>query len=258
MAKEAEISVTGRLLSILGAFEASVKPLSISQIVERTGLPTSTAYRMVGDLEDWGALTRNKDGSFQIGVRIWELAQHASLSQREHVVRPYLQDLFDLVHENVHMAVRQGANALYVDKIYGSRKMPIVSRIGSRLPLHATAVGRVLLAAEPTWFRNAYLDKKLVAPTTKTMLSREALEQELRVVTRQGYAVTVEQMRMGASSIAVPIVVDGSTIASVGIVLESARADELQKLLPFLRGTVDRIQSALTPNPSRGPRVNVR
>jgi len=258
VAKEPEVSVTGRLLSILGSFEASARPLTIAQIAEKTGLPVSTTYRMVGDLEQWGALARNADGSFQVGVRIWELAQHASLSQREHVVRPFLQDLFDLVHENVHMAVRQGANALYVDKIYGSRKLPIVSRIGSRLPLHATAVGRVLLAAEPPWFQRAYLDKKLIAPTAKTTLEREALEIELRSVIRQGYAVTVEQMRLGASSIAVPIVVNGETVASVGIVLESARADELQKLLPFLKGTVDRIQHALTPSGKRRPQVNVR
>lgn len=256
--KEPEKSVTGRLLAILSAFEASSRPLSISQIVDKTGLPTSTAYRMVADLQEWGALSRNADGSFQVGVRIWELGQHASLSQREHVVRPFLQDLFDLTHENVHMAIRQGASALFVDKIYGSRKLPIVSRVGSRLPLHATAVGRVLLAAEPAWFQRAYLEKSLVAPTSKTTLEKQALEQELKQVAAQGFAVTLEQMRIGASSIAVPVVVLGETIASVGIVLDSDREDELQKLLPFLKGTVDRIQQALTPSSNRRPRINVR
>lgn len=256
--KTAEVSVSGRILSVLAAFEGSARPLSISQIAERTGIPLSSTYRIVADLESWGALAKNADGTFQVGVRIWELGQLAGLSQREHVVRPYLQDLFDLVHENVHMAIRQGANALYVDKIYGSRKLPIVSRIGSKLPLHATAVGRVLLAAEPTWFQKAYFDKKLIAPTAKTKIEREDLLQELRLVVSQGYAVTVEQMRLGASSIAVPVVVSGDVIASVGIVLESARADELFKLLPYLKGTVERIQQALTPSPRRGPRVNLR
>lgn len=257
MAKQPEVSVTGRLLSVLGAFEASNKPLTIGEIAEKTGLPQSTTYRMVGDLENWGALAKNLDGSYQVGVRIWELGQHAGLSQREHVVRPYLQDLFDLAHENVHMAVRQGASALYVDKIYSSRKLPVVSRIGSKLPLHSTAVGRVLLAAEPAWFIKTYLDKKLVAPTAKTTLDRDALEIELRHVNRQGFAVTMEQMRLGASSIAVPVVVSGETIASVGIVVESAREDELQRLLPLLKGTVERIQMALTPA-TRRPRVNLR
>jgi len=257
MAKQPEVSVTGRLLSVLGAFEASTRPLSISEIAAKTGLPQSTTYRMVGDLETWGALAKNADGSYQVGLRIWELGQHAGLSQREHVVRPFLQDLFDLAHENVHMAVRQGASALYVDKIYGSRKLPVVSRIGSKLPLHSTAVGRVLLAAEPTWFVKTYLDKKLVAPTAKTTLDRDALEIELRAVHRQGFALTVEQMRLGASSIAVPVVVNGETIASVGIVVESAREDELQRLLPLLKGTVERIQSALSPSQRRPP-VNLR
>lgn len=258
MAKDNEVSVSARLLSILAAFEDSARPLTISQISDKTKLPSSTTYRMVADLVEWGALAKNRDSTFQVGVRIWELGQHAGLSQREHMVRPFLQDLFDLVHENVHMAVRQGTQALYVDKIYGSRKLPMISRVGSKFPLHATAVGRVLLAAEPAWFVNAYLEKKLVAPTVKTTLERELLEIELRRVARQGFAVTIEQMRMGASSIAIPIVVNGETIASVGIVLESARADELQQLLPYLKGTAERIQQALTSVTRRLPNVNVR
>jgi DNA-binding IclR family transcriptional regulator len=257
-AKASAISVTDRLLSLLAAFEGTARPLSVAQIAEKTGIPLSTTYRLVGELEAWGALAKNPDGNYQVGVRIWELGQMAGLSQREHVVRPFLQDLFDLVHENVHMAVRQGANALYVDKIYGSRKLPMISRVGSKLPLHATAVGRVLLAAEPDWFIRAYLDKKLAAPTTKTVLERESLVHELRMVSRQGYAVTVEQMRIGASSLAVPVVIGTETIASVGIVLESARSTELMALLPYLMGTVERIQAALIPTGRHRPKVNLR
>ncbi|MFM6977624.1 MAG: IclR family transcriptional regulator [Micrococcales bacterium] len=247
MAKKAQESVTGRILSILEAFESSNKALSIAEISSATGLPVSTTYRLVGELQSWGAISKTSDGNFQVGIRIWELGQHAGLSQREHVVRPYLQDLFDLTHENVHLAVRQGATALYVDKIYGSKKVPMVSRVGSKLPLHSTAVGRVLLAAEPQWFVKTYLDKKLVAPTTKTNLDRDSLESQLRQAQKQGYAMTVEQMRLGASSIAVPVVVEGTTIAAIGIVVESAREQELQRLLPLLKGTADRIQQALTP-----------
>jgi len=246
MAKQPEVSVTGRILSVLAAFEASGKPLGIAEIAEKTGLPTSTCYRMVGDLEQWGALDKTTDGRYQVGARIWELGQHASLSQREHLARPFLQDLFDLVHENVHMAVRQGSSAMYVDKIYGSRKLPLLSRIGSRLPLHSTAVGRVLLAAEPAWFINGYLDKKLVAPTSKTTLDRSELEVELRQAARQGYSMTIDQMRVGASSIAVPVVVQGETIAAVGIVMEGASREALYQMLPILRGCVERMQVALT------------
>jgi DNA-binding IclR family transcriptional regulator len=257
MEKSSEVSVSARLLSILAAFESSAQPLRIAQISAKTKIPLSTAYRLATALEIWGAISKNPDGRYQVGVRIWELGQHAVLSQREHVVRPYLQDLFDLLHENVHLAIRQGSSALYVEKIYGSKKLPAVSRVGSKLPLHATAVGRVLLAAEPNWFMNAYLERKLIAPTPKTLLERTELEVELRVVARQGYSITVEQMRLGASSIALPVIVQGETIAAIGIVLESSRGDELQKFLPYLRGTVERIQSALTPKHGLAPMVNL-
>lgn len=256
--KQGAVAVTDRLLSVLSAFEGTSFPLTISEISKKTMIPLSTTYRIVGDLENWGALAKNQDGTYQVGVRIWELGQLAGISQREHVVRPFLQDLFELVHENVHLAIRQGATALYVDKIYGSKKMPTATRVGSKIPLHATAVGRVLLAAEPEWFIGAYLDKKLAAPTQKTTLNRESLVVELRMVARQGFSITVEQLRLGASSIAVPIVIGGETIASVGIVVESSRAAELQSLLPYLKGTAERIQNALKPQHKRFSRVNLR
>jgi DNA-binding IclR family transcriptional regulator len=251
MSQVPEVSVTGRILSILSAFEGRSKPLSATQIASFTGIPQSTTYRMLADLVEWGALVRNPNGTFHVGLRIWELGQQAGLSQREHVIRPFLQDLFDLVHENVHMAIRQNTNALYVDKIYGSAKLPEVTRIGSKLPLHTTAVGRVLLAAEPEWFVQAYVNGKLVAPTPRTTTDPVLLLQEMKLVARQGYSLTFEQVRMGAASIAVPIVIQGQTVAAVGLVLDSKRYNELLPLLPYLQGTVERIQQALKPKGKR-------
>jgi len=247
MSPIAEVSVTARLLSVLGAFEGSPKPITVSQISDKTGIPISTAYRMVADLVEWGALVKNANGTYHIGTRLWEIGQQAGVSQRDHVIRPFLQDLFDLVHENVHMAIRQNTNALYVDKIYGSKKLPEVTRIGSKLPLHATAVGRVLLAAEPEWFVQAYLGGKLVAPTPRTTIDPVELRHELRMVSQQGFSTTSEQMRLGASSIAVPIILRGQTVAAVGLVVDAKRFLDLQPLLPYLKGTVERIQVALQP-----------
>ena len=239
-------SVTARSLAVLAAFENSSGALSVARIAQRAHLPVSTTYRLVHELETWGALDKNVDGKYQVGMRIWELGQLAGLRLRDRRARPFLQDLFDLTHENVHMAVRQGAQALYVDKIYGSRKVPVVSRVGGRLPLHATAVGRVLLAAEPKWFIEAYLDKELEAPTMKTMIDRTELSQAIKQTADQGYSIAIEQMRVGACSVAVPLIVDGQTVASIGLVLEAHRSGEIKRLLPMLQGTVDRIQKALS------------
>lgn len=249
--KEAGQSVTARALSILAAFENSTGSLSVSRIAQRAHLPLSTTYRLVAELEEWGGLRKGSDGKYQIGFRIWELGQMAGRRLRDRA-HPFLQDLFDLAHENVHMAIREGTQSLYVDKIYSSRKMPVVSRLGGRLPLHATAVGRVLLSAQPDWFIDAYLERELEAPTSMTVTDPDQLRELLQEVRRQQFSFTVEQMRTGAVSLAVPVNFNDATVAAVGVVFELSRARDQQRLLPLLKGTVERIEQVM-----RGVPVNL-
>ncbi|WP_161884901.1 IclR family transcriptional regulator [Marisediminicola antarctica] len=233
-----------RALAVLAAFESTPGPLSVGRIVEETGLPVSTTYRLVHELQEWGVLDRTADGSYQVGMRIWELGQQAGRRLRDRA-HPFMQDLFDTTHENVHLAVREGTEALYVDKLYGSRRVPLASRIGSRLPLHPTAVGRILLANQPSWFREAYLERELEHPTPKTQTGAATLAKELALVREQGHAVTIDEMRLGACSIAVPISHGGQVVAAVGIVLESHRASEVPWLLNQLKATGYQIERAL-------------
>lgn len=243
-------SVTSRALSILAAFENSTGSLSVSRISQRSGLPLSTTYRLIAELEEWGGLRRGSDGKYQIGFRIWELGQMAGRRLRDRA-HPYLQDLFDLTHENVHLAIREGTQSLYVDKVYGSRKLPVVSRVGGRLPLHATAVGRVLLASQPDWFVDAFLQRELEAPTPKTVTDPKVLREIVAETRRDGFSVTMEQMRMNALSVAVPVHFNGGTVASIGLVFEVIRYREVRRLLPMLRGTAERIEQAMAGSPLR-------
>jgi len=247
-AQEVGQSVTSRALSILAAFQNTTGSLSVARIAQRAHLPLSTTYRLVAELEDWGALRRGSDGKYGIGFRIWELGQLAGRRLRDRA-HPYLQDLFDLSHENVHMAIREGTQSLYVDKIYGSRKMPVVSRLGGRLPLHATAVGRVLLADQPDWFIDAYLERELEAPTPKTVTDPSVLRSVITDVQRERHSLTIEQMRLNVMSLAVPVMFKSSVVAAVGVVFDVNQSKDIQKLLPMLRGTVERIEQSMRGDP---------
>ncbi len=240
-------SVTSRALKVLAAFEGSAGVLSVARIAKISGLPLSTTYRLVHELEAWGGLRKNHDGDYQIGMRIWELGQLAGRRLRDRA-HPHLQDLFELTHENVHMAVREGLQSLYVDKVYGSRRVPKISRVGGRLPLHATAVGRVLLAAEPEWFIESYLSRELEAPTRKTTTNATELRAIISEVQSQGRSITVEQMRVGACSIAYPVIVGGNVVASVGLVIDATRQSEIGRLVPLLTATCRRIEASLATN----------
>lgn len=233
-AREKGRSVTSKVLAILGAFDAARPQLTLTELAERSGVPLSTTHRLVGELEAWRALSRAPDGRLRVGPRLWELGQLAPDRLREQA-HPWLQELFGSTGENVHLAVRDGLEVLYVDKVYGRRAVPIVSRVGGRLPMHPTGVGKALLAYEPDWFVRAYLERALERPTPHTITEPGRLARELAAVRAQGYALTSEEMTLGSCSAAVPVLVDGRPVAALGIVLASRRARELPRLVEPLR-----------------------
>jgi DNA-binding IclR family transcriptional regulator len=233
-------TVTSKALALLGAFESGPTALSLSDLAGRADLPLPTAHRLVGELVAWGALERDANGRYTVGLRLWEVAQNAGRYLRD-TAHPHLQDLFSLTHETAHIAIRDGHEALYIDRIYGSTRVPRASRVGGRLPLHATAVGKVLLAHEEEWVREAYLAHRLEAATRHTHVNPGLLAEELRKVRDDGYATTQEEVREGSCSIAVPVRLQPH-MAAVGLVMLSTRAATMTRHLPTLLGVARRIE----------------
>ena len=230
-------SVTSRALGILDAFRSDAPRLSLSDIAERTGTPLTTAHRLLGELTEWGALARRPDGRYEIGRKLWDLGLLASVQlELRQVAAPFLLDLHTTIRDTVHLAVREGLSALYVERVSGRESVPIVSQVGSRLPLHATGVGKVLLAAAPADVVEQVLGD--LRPITRhTVVDPARLTRELAEVRRRGYARTVEEMSPGAASIAVPVQVErpggALAVAALGIVVPPHRRD-LGRLVPAL------------------------
>ncbi len=238
-------TVAARVLAVLDAFRGNPDRLTLSEVAERSGLPVSTTYRLLAVLTAGGALERGQDNRYQVGIWTWELGQHA-VRELTDVARPFLQDLFEVTRENVHLCVRSGADTLYLQRFYGSKRVPLMARIGGRLPLHATAAGKVLLAFEEKWFRDAYLAGTLERRTAFTITEPARLARELATVRRRGYGVTSEEIRLGSCSVAVPVCgPDGAVVAAIGMVIDSSRAGMIAKMLPPLLGTAKRIEAAL-------------
>ncbi|MCA2220677.1 MULTISPECIES: IclR family transcriptional regulator [Nonomuraea] len=241
-------TVTSKVLAILGAFDSGHPQLTLTDLARRSGVPLSTVHRLVGELEEWQALSRAPDGRLRIGLRLWELGQLAPAKLQD-LAHPWLQELFASTGENVHLAVRDGLEVLYVDKVAGRRAVPIVSRTGGRLPMHPTGVGKALLAYEPEWFVRSYLDRVLERPTPHTITEPGRLARELATVRAQGYALTYEEMTLGSCSAAAPVLVDGRAIAALGMVLSSRRARELPRLVEPLLTAANGIARACAATP---------
>jgi len=233
--RAAGASVTSRALALLAAFDPDHRRLLLSELAARAGLPLPTAHRLVGELAGWGALTRTRSGHYVVGRRMWDLGllapQTAGLRA---LASPFLQDLYGATFATVHLAVRDGDRALYVDRVSGHASVPVVSDIGSRLPLHATGVGKVLLAHAPDELQASVLaDLERVTPYTITQAGR--LVEQLRRIRRDGFARTSEEMSLGACSAAVPVRGAGEgVVAALGIVVPDLRR-ELDRLVAALR-----------------------
>lgn len=237
-------SVTRKALDVLAAFDSDKLSLSLTEIAEAADLPLSTAHRIVGELADWGALVRQPNGHYGVGLRLWEIGQN-SLHPTRNLVRIYLQDLFAATHETAQLAVRSGRDSLYIERVYSSQRTPRASRVGGRLPLHLTAVGKVLLAHEDEAFIRAYLDGDLPGRTAYSLTDPKRLARELERIPEQGYATTVEEVRLGSCSIAVPVSPQrGLKRSAIGLVMPSNRASSMRTHLGALRSVARRLEGA--------------
>ena len=237
-------TVTSRALSILGSFDAEHNSLTLSEVAERAGLTLPTAHRLVGELAAWGALRRTRSGRYVIGRRLWDLGLLAPVQTGvRDVASPFLHDLYGSTLATVHIAVRDGARALYLDSVSGHASVPVVSKTGSRMPLHSTGVGKVLLAHAPAEVRHDVLTAPLKRFTPYTVIQPGRLESQLERVAEDGYATTTEEMTLGACSIAIPIVVTGRIVASLGIVVPDLRSSQL--LIPAMRVAAQGIARSL-------------
>jgi DNA-binding IclR family transcriptional regulator len=228
-------SVTSRVLALLGAFDTDHRAMTLTELARRAGLPLATAYRLVGELAEWGALVRRESGQYVVGRRLWDIGLLAPVQAGlRQLASPFLHDLYGATLATVHLAVRDGTSVLYVDRVSGHVSVPVVSQIGSRLPMHATGVGKVLLAHAPDEVQaKVFTSLTRVTPYTITQPGR--LRAELRRVHRDGYAQTIEEMSLGACSVAVPISApDGRVVAALGMVVPGIGRDR-PRLVAALR-----------------------
>ena len=244
-------SVTSRALALVGAFDENHRRLTLTELAGRAGLPVPTAHRLAAELVAWGALDRTAGGEFVIGRRLWDIGLLAPVQAGlVELASPYLHDLYGATLATVHLAVRDGHEVLYLDRLRGHASVPIVSTVGSRLPMHATGVGKVLLAHAPADVQRRVLaELPRITPYTITQPGR--LERQLRQVLRDDYATTVEEMSLGACSVGVPIRRRDEVVAALGIVVPSLKRDR-PKLVAALQVAARGIGRALGPVPASG------
>ncbi len=233
-----------RLIAHL-AQEAAAQGATATELTRELGLPRPTVYRVLTTLQSQGWVTR-ESRRYRLTLRLLELAESAfSMTTMQAVCQPHLAELARSTGETAHFAVLDGVKAGYIAKVDGEHAIRMSSHVGWRGPLHATAVGKVLLAWSEPSITEALLAQPLERYTDKTLVDSLKLVAELGRVRSQGYAIDDEELLQGLVCVAAPVIAQGRLLGAISISGPDSRREALVRGAVLVREAADAVARAL-------------
>jgi len=212
------IQVIDRAVALLDVLAREAKPVSLKIVSAETGLHPSTAFRILASLTEHSIVDRDAKGAYRLGPHLlqWAGRVSADLDIRE-AARPVMQWLRDQVGESVNLTLREGDEVIYVERAIPNRMMRVEQVIGSRAPLHVTAVGKLMLGEGGDSAIRDYASRTgLPALTVNTRSDVESLRQDIDTSVERGYALDDEEAELGVGCIGA-LVRDASGAAVAGL-----------------------------------------
>ncbi|MCF6469448.1 IclR family transcriptional regulator [Nonomuraea sp. MG754425] len=246
-------SVLGKVRLILEAFGPDDESLGLSEIVRRSGVAKASVHRLAQELLRWGLLER-RGSEYWLGMRLFEIGQRVPRQRilRE-AARPYMEDLYQATGETIHLAVLDGLEVIYLEKVSGHSQVSRPSRVAGRMPLHCTATGKALLAFGPASLFTEVVAAPLARITPRTVILPKLLAQELDQARKAGYAIEREQIRIGYLSVAIPLIgATGTMVAALSVTAPTFRAD-VNKYVGLLGMVSRRITKSITLSDEQRP-----
>lgn len=245
-------SVLSRVIRVVESFGVGDTDLTVSEIARRSGLHISTASRLIEEMVGYGWLERS-GRRIRVGVRLWEVASRASatVGLRESAL-PFMEDLQAVVGQHTQLAVREGDEVLFVERLSAAGATTNFSRVAGRLPLHASSAGLVLLAHSSPELQDSVMKRPLAAFTPRTIHTETELRTTLGEVRRQGFALCAGHLYPETTGVAVPVrSPDGVVVAALGLVVPST--PDARPLVPVLLATARALSRVLvsTQRPTR-------
>lgn len=237
-------SVVDRVVRLISAFPEGTGSLQLSELARRADLPTTSAHRLVKQLTGHGLLESGPGGAVRPGLRLWELVNRTSptLALRQAAV-PFMEDIQQVLSQNVNLAVLDGWDALFVERL--SRRGSVANRakVAGRMPVHISSVGLALMAFQDKAVQAEYL-RQLSNPGAK--VSADAVRSQLAETIHQGFAQLEGVVDTDTWGIAVPVMNHRRrVVAALGVVVPLGEV-RLQALVPVLQTAARGIGRHLT------------
>jgi DNA-binding IclR family transcriptional regulator len=211
-------------LRILQTFSFERPVIGVSELARTLRLPKSTVSRLTQTLAGEGFVDA-VPGGYRLALKLHELGSLvvSGVELRE-VAHAKLVALRNLSGETVHLAVLDGHEVVYLDRIESPNTLHTFTRLGKRMPAHSTSSGKVILAFAPPAVLDAVVQAGLARLTARTIVTREALAIALEHARANGVAMSYEESEHGLSSVAAPIFdYSGNVIAAISVAGPSDR-----------------------------------
>ncbi|PZD85407.1 IclR family transcriptional regulator [Bacilli bacterium] len=216
-----------KAIKILDCFSTKAE-LSLIELVELSGLPKTTVFRLLSSLEETGLVVKVKNTShdvkFRLGLKLLEYGNYVN-EQIEYrkIALPHMMELNETLNELVHLTVVEKEEAVYVEKIDSTKPVRLVIEKGRRSPLYAGSAPKLLLAAMDDAVIDSYLEKVTIKQITKNTIRNVAeLKEEIRKIREQGYSFSRSEHFKNTMGFSFPIYDrNGNTIAAIGVSISS-------------------------------------
>jgi IclR family transcriptional regulator, KDG regulon repressor len=200
------INAIGKTMTVLSALAEEVAPLGVSEIARKTNIPKSTTFRILSTLVEL-RLVDHHDRRYQLGYRLGLFAHKFVLSHRQlhQILLPHLLDLYEETHGVVKLAVLNGAEVTYLNKLHGHRHVRTPSYNTLSAPAYCTAAGKALLAFAAHDAASGFADERMVSWTPVTITNGTALRAELTRIREVGLAFDRQEYAPGVLCVAAPV-----------------------------------------------------
>ncbi|WP_159078229.1 IclR family transcriptional regulator [Salinibacterium hongtaonis] len=235
-----------KALQLLEAFSGVKRPIGVSELARRAGLPKSTAHRLLSALES-GSFVERIGCNYQLSLRAFELGAGVREVRNRGVVGaafPYLCELFAQTRQVVQLGMLDGNEVVLLEQLHPVSGVRTLDSVGDRLPANCTALGKAILAFSARSAIDAYLKDALTARTQRSVTDPRVFVEHLAVSRQLGVAVEISECHSGLSSIAAPVLVRGRAIGAVSITTASTAFNE-RALASTLRTVSTQITAAL-------------
>ena len=239
-------------MDLLEFLSVNEQETGVTEINKKLHMGLSTVHRILTTLKFRGYVIQNQQTTkYRLGIKLFGLGYAVKSTKRlVEITKPYLKQLSQSTNETANLAILEGKEVIYIAKIESPEILTTNIKIGTRLPAHCTALGKVLLASISNWeFESLYKnDEPLPSLTSTSITSLEELKKHLKKVRIQGYAVDREEYKIGINCVGVPIFGrNGEVIAAISITGPASRftIDEIKEVKDELMNVSKEISNQL-------------